>query len=104
MIGQVTRNLYHTHSPGSYEITGWLGWCRKDFTGNNENRTNGALTLYKDSYYTVADNSLKSTTSPSYAIWLDAKDGAGWTGSSGAAGTTEARPNNIALRYWKRRQ
>lgn len=107
MIGQAPRNLSHTHDKGSYRIKGWLGWFRKNTTGNNSLQKNGALEIYQDSYYTVADNTIASSTGGSWAIYLDTdlNDGSGFTGKSGATGhATETRPSSVAVVYWRRFQ
>ena len=107
MIRQAPRNLSHTHDKGSYRIKGWLGWFRKNTTGNNSLQKNGALEIYQDSYYTVADNTIASSTGGSWAIYLDTdlNDGSGFTGKSGATGhATETRPSSVAVVYWRRFQ
>ena len=88
-----SQNRYHRHDKGDYRITGWLSHWRLNSTGYNGERSNGALQMYQDSYYSVANNVIGSDFSGSWSIYFDTNlnGGAGFVGNSGWSHTDSKR-------------
>lgn len=98
-----THTINHTHTRGTMEITGRLGWLgsARYLAGQVQS---GALSFTKDN----TDGGKDGTGAVVGFVNLKASDG--WTGStstpsatnSGSYGGTETRPVNSTIRIWRR--